>query len=994
MNVFHCTIKTMAICFLTAALFLQGCTSKNLETPKGFQIHPEFTMQLVASEPLVFDPVDMRFDEHGQTFILEMPGYPASDAESRLVQLIDSNHDGIYDNRKVVDDSLGVATSFMPYKNGFLVAAPPHLLWLIDADADGTIDTRKKLMNGFSTGNLQHNFNGLTYGLDNWIYAANGGNSGKPFFENKPDSILNLRGRDLKMDLGNEVLKAVGKSSGGFKITFDDWGHLFETHNLNHVSHLVFEDRYLEKVPVSPTHALMNISDHEENGTSRIYPIGEQETRVNHPEQSGYFSGACGITYYGGGAFPDAFNDNLLVADCVLNLIHFDILANDASTFKSSRMQEKREFLASSDRSFRPVNMEIGPDGALYVLDIHREVIEHPEWIPDEIEAKMDLNAGKDKGRIYKILPKNNWSPVKFDLIPDDLESLVSALNSTNQWTRNTAQRLLVTTKKMDAIPLLNELVETSNNPLARLHGLWTLEGLHALETSLLKKALQDPEAGIRENAIKIVEIRLNEESYLAEALIPLFQDPNARVRMQAALSLSTLNDSNYYELQDTIAKAAADMLANSENDVWAIRALASVIVPQALSFSQLLLNEKSKDLSARDTELLSILSEKIGRHETGKQLLSFLETINKTQPQNTAKTILVEALARGVNKNTLENLGYIERQALIKALNRMESQNDLNLIGATGNLRNVTGLPISTKIKGLIREASKSVLNSKVSSDERLAQLKLIGQDDFTNREELLYRLLDNTQPLALQLEALSQLQEANNKKVGERLLQLWPTLGPRARKKATDILLYQSHNHDALLTAMEKNEVSLGEFNLDLERRRTLLFWSEKEIQERAKSLFSDAGVVKRADAIEKMRPALAMAGTIASGSEIFKSQCAQCHRYGDTGQDVGPVLTEVNRKSKEALLYDILDPNAAVDTEYLNHSLKTKDGTILTGLVFLETDEEVGIKMIGGSEKIVAKTDIEQFGSLGSSMMFEGLENTINHQEMADLLAFLQQ
>jgi putative heme-binding domain-containing protein len=191
-----------------------------------------------------------------------------------------------------------------------------------------------------------------------------------------------------------------------------------------------------------------------------------------------------------------------------------------------------------------------------------------------------------------------------------------------------------------------------------------------------------------------------------------------------------------------------------------------------------------------------------------------------------------------------------------------------------------------------------------------------------------------------------------------------------------------------------MEKNEVNLGEFNLDLERRRTLLFWSSEDIQKRAQALFTDAGVVKRTDAIAQMRPALVMEGDIPSGGKVFDVQCAQCHRYGDKGKDVGPVLTEVNRKSKESLLYDILDPNAAVDTKYLNHQLKTKDGNILTGLVSHETDTEIGIKMIGGAEKIVLKTEIEQFSSLGSSMMFEGFEANMNQQEMADLLAFLQQ
>ena len=230
-------------------------------------------------------------------------------------------------------------------------------------------------------------------------------------------------------------------------------------------------------LPVEPGHSLINASDHDENGLSRIYPIGEQESRVNHPEQSGYFSGACGITFYGGGAFPEGFNNSLFVADVVLNLVHIDILSPDKAAFKASRHQEKVEFLASTDRSFRPVNLSTGPDGSLYLIDMYRQVIEHPEWIPDEIEATLDLKAGKDKGRIYRITPRGKSMPAPH--IFDDLraiDKIVEALASPNQWVRTTAQRLLVSLQGEAIVPALEALFQQTDQPLARLHAMWTLE--------------------------------------------------------------------------------------------------------------------------------------------------------------------------------------------------------------------------------------------------------------------------------------------------------------------------------------------------------------------------------------------------------------------------------------------------------------------------------------------------------------------------------------
>ena len=980
--------------FLIVSLLLIGCQSETSSTPEGFQIHPDFKLELVASEPLVFDPVEMQFDENLRAYVLEMPGYPLRDAESRLVELVDTDNDGTYDKRVVMDENLGVATSFMPYKEGFLVASPPHLLFIKDTNGDGKIDQRQKLMGGFSDENLQHNFNGLTYGLDNWIYAANGGNSGKPFFEDRPDSILDIRETNLRFDLENKRMAKVGRSSGGFKLTFDNWGHLFETHNLTHVSNLVFEDRYLKDISLGRERTLVNISDHEENGTSRIYPIGEQETRVNHPEQSGYFSGACGITHFGGGVFPTDFNNNILVADCVLNLIHLDVLSSEGSAFKTSRNREKVEFLASSDRSFRPVNMSVGPDGSLYVLDIHREVIEHPEWIPDELEEKMDLNAGKDQGRIYRIVPKENWSPISSDFNMDDVKGLVSFLGSKNQWTRTTAQRLLVTNNRQEAIPFLEAQFENSEDDLARLHSLWTLEGLGDLKTSVLKKALHDPSTGVRENAIKITESKLNNKIELVDELIVLVNDENQRVGMQAALSLGTLNSKNYNGRSEAIASSISKTVLASALDYWATIAMTTALQPQAFEFAQKLIVESKDELSEKSVELLGMLSEKIAKDQNIKGLTTLINDMKRTEVSPEIKTTLIESFASGLQKSEGQNWSPSNARNLTIALNGIESEEEVALIRATGSLRQAAGLSASTKIKGMMYTAGRAIFNTELSVENRLEQLRLLELDDFKNRAELLYRLLDNKQPLALQEEALSQLSDSDNRTIGKKLLELWPALGPMARKKATDILLYKSYNHDILLTAMENNTVNLGEFNLDLERRRTLLMWSEKDIQERTKKLFSDSGVVTRKDAIDNMRPALAMDGNATSGATVFNTLCAQCHSYRDQGKEVGPALTEVNRKSKESLLYDILDPNAGVDTKYLNHQVKTTDGNILTGLVFLETDTEIGLKMMGGDEKVIPKSTIESFSSLGTSMMFEGLEGSMTHQEMADLLAFLQQ
>lgn len=417
-----------AIVFCSLVLLSCGDQKKT----NDFEIENGFQLKLVASEPLIKDPVDLEFNEEGEAMVLEMPGYPLEDKQSRILILKDNDDDGVYDDSEVYAENLQMATSFLPYKLGVLVAAPPYLLYLKDFDEDNQADAVDTLMGGFSTGNLQHNYNGLTLGLDNWIYAANGGNDGKPYWWNDTTSRIDLRGQDFRVHLETKTLERLGESSGGFGLAMDEFGRLFETHNLTHISHLVFPDRYLKGMRLPSGHTLENISNHDENGLARIYPIGEQESRVNHPEQSGFFSGSCGVAYYEGGELGSQYNHTVWVADVVLNLIHVDKLLPNGASYNASRMLDKRDFLASTDRSFRPVNLTVGPDGSMYVVDMYRKVIEHPEWIPDEIEKNLDLEAGKDKGRIYKIT-RSNLDHKSEQTRFNTTEELINSLRHPNQ---------------------------------------------------------------------------------------------------------------------------------------------------------------------------------------------------------------------------------------------------------------------------------------------------------------------------------------------------------------------------------------------------------------------------------------------------------------------------------------------------------------------------------------------------------------------------------
>lgn len=953
---------------LSFSLLFIACKekNKNIET---YEIADGFRCELVASEPLIFDPVDIEFDENGEAFVLEMPGYPLEKKQSQIIHLIDEDKDGIFDKRFLFAENLNMASSILPYKKGFLVASPPYLLHVQDLDNNQKADKTDTLMGGFSKGNLQHNYNGLSFGIDGWIYAANGGNSGEPFWwPNSTQKIL-LHGQDFRFNIQKKLIERTGESAGGFGIAIDEYGRTFATHNMEHVSQLAYNEQYRDGSNLLQNHNLTNISNHEEAGTSRLYPLGEQESRLNHPEQSGYFSGGCGICYYGGGAFGEKYNNTIWVNDVVLNLVHVDKLSEYGAVQKAVRTINKKEIWTNSDRSSRPVNMTVGPDGAIYLVDMYRKVIEHPEWIPDDLEAKMDLNEGNTKGRIYRISKDKN------DLFKIDKNNVFASLNHPNQWVRNTAHRLLLEIKLTDnEVNILKKLLE-SKSQYARLHAMWVLWNIGKLPLENLLMLLDDEQSGIIENALKISENFIDNKQILRK-VAQLLNDKNDRVRMQAALSLSKNKKLPLPQNIEILEKAIAEA-SLMPMDQWNIAALTVLAKRISLNVLKKLPTNTNQDL------LISIAG-----NVTADSLESFLTFLNSSK-------YIPELAASMLTQQANFTQKVVSDDKILDILAKIENSKNPAILKATNILREKLGLPNSVYFKQLAKSALLKITNNTLSEKDRLEQLGLVESLPFAQKQNELYSCLDNKEPINIQIAALKQLYSNNSEKsIAKKLLEIWPNLGPLARKGAGDILLYTEAYNPVLLAGLEQGKINIGEMNFDLERRRQLLFWNtNKSINKRAAALFKDSGVSTRGEAIAKMKPALALKGNKKNGANIFLNTCSSCHQFGNMGKEVGPNLTEISRKSKETNLHDILDPNAAADTKYISHHLETTSGKTIIGIVSQENDQFIEMKQMGAITEKIPKSEIKYLKSLGKSYMIEGLEAGMSQQDMADLLAYLQ-
>ncbi len=964
-----CKSKLLLL-FSVVLLGANSCKTKKSTVP-GFELSDDFNIESIATEPMVNDPVDIAFDENGNMLVLEMPGYPFEDAQSKVLMLKDTNQDGKMDMAKTYASNLNMATSFMPYEKGILVAAPPYLLYCKDENKDERVEKVDTLMGGFAKGNLQHNYNGLTYGIDNWIYAANGGNDGKPFWWGDQNNSIDLRGKDFRFDIKNKKIEILGESSGGFGLAMDEYGRVFGTHNLTHVSQIVFPDRYIKGKNLLVDHTLQQISDHEENGLARVYPIGEQATRLNHPEQSGYFSGSCGITYYDGGSWGKKYDQTIWVNDVVLNLVHVDKLKEDHSAFKAMRLFNEKEFLATSDRSSRPVNLEVGPDGNMYLIDMYREVIEHPEWIPDEMEKTLNIHAGKDKGRIYKIYPSTNNITAK-NISFQDEQTCISFLSHKNAWFRKTAQRKLIERGiSNDGLAALKKIT-AANQPIPKLHALWILHALGKLEQSVLLNALEDANTGIRENALIMSEDFIQND-IIVQRMIQSMQDKAPRVAMQAALSTSTIPKESMLQYKKQLLQS----LKEPDNDKWNIAAktIAAKYFPLE-AFNVLLQSKNQSSLPASIALQL-------------KDSASAIENMLMAIRENKLGIAQTKEIIEQLNKGE----AVLQRPTIEPVLNNLESK-DIAIVPAIAKLRGRFQLPPSKQFIAFSKEAILKVNDASLSEEDRLKYASIIALLPYKEKSTALFACLQNNQPLKIQEQALLQLSKYKEKEIGHRVISMWSELSPSTRRYASDLLLYIETHHDALLSALEDGKIKIGEMNFDLERRRMLIAWTDDQsIRSRAKKLFSDEEIISRKDVMEKMRPALGLKGNPTNGQQVFQAICSNCHKYGNMGKEVGPVLTEINRKSKESIMHDILDPNAAVNTQYISHRVETKDGNIHVGIVDTENDQFVAIKKMGGEKITIQKKDMKKMNSMGTSLMMEGLEGSMSHQEMADLLAFLQ-
>jgi len=968
------------------------------EAVQSFEVADGFSLQLTAAEPLVSSPVAMQWDENGDLFVCEMRGYSEhrDDRLSRITRLRDLDQDGVYDESLVVVDQLLWPTALFPYDGGLFVVDAPDVLFFRDTDGDGRADQREVVLTELSVANVQGLANSFRWGLDNRLHLAGSSNGGLVYRPaDGPASAVELRGRDLALDPRTGVWSLTG-GAAQHGMAFDNWGRKFVCSNSDHIQQVLFDDRYVARNPkMIPAPARVSIAaDGPQAEVFRVSPVEPWRvlrTRLRVRGQvagpiegggraAGYFTGATGVNIYRGDAYPADWQDLTgeravaVVGDVGGNLIHRKQLDLDGQRFVATRVDEQREWVAARDTWFRPAQFENGPDGTLHVIDVYREVIEHPLSLPLEIKQHLDLNSGRDHERLYRIVPAGFRHRATPRLAAAPADELISLLEHPNAWHRETAARLLYQRPDPSIAPELARRATAAESPLGRLHALWGLAGMNHLDPSTLLRALQDPHPQVRRQALRLAErpwlLQDGEDGQGWDAkrltvMTKMVQDPSREVRCQVAFSVGSLPPDQ--------SEAGIDILCQlallHPHDPLLQTAIQSSLAGRADRFLRRWLAENA----AADGDPAWI----------AKLVTQMIAECEPTQLADVLQALI------GTSEEVGPDLLAVVKPILV-ALRRSDAAAD------TGSSAMIAAAEAQSRhLELTAMEVAEQAVQSYLQSDDprRVFPERVIERLAHVDPEVAIPKLLSWLEPrwpVDVQLLSIRTLTRFRGPQIAARYLEQWSAFSPRVRPVVMEALFADTAYVEATLVAALKDEIALND--LPLYRLQDLARRGAPRLRKMAEELIARGASSNRQSVVEQYRQRLNWPGDVGRGRQLFRQHCAGCHQLDGVGVPLGPSLRGLAPKGAEFILTNVLDPNLEVNPQFFNYLVLLQDGRTASGMIVEESAASLTVQRADHVRESLLRSEIEELRSTGQSLMPEGFERTLSPQDMTDLLRYL--
>ena len=935
-----------------------------------------FSVELVASEPDIVNPVSMTIDERGRFWITESLEYPRRDAgpgKDRVKILEDTDGDGKADKFSVFMEGLNIPSGIAVGHGGVWIANSPDILFVQDTDGDGKADTSEVVVTGFGRDDTHELPNSLTWGPDGWLYGLNGvfnpahvtyGPQNPNFTDGQSPwhftcAIFRIHPKTREFQVFCEG------TSNPWGIAFNDEGEAFiSACVIDHLWHLTETGYY-----------------HRQGGP---YPpfTWKIESIVGHKHQKAAY---CGIHWYDSDAYPEEYRKKLYMGNIHGSCINADRIERFESTYKAS---PEADLLSANDAWFMPVVQKTGPDGCLYILD----------WY-DRYHCYQDANrdpAGIDrlKGRLYRLRYKDTPRATSEDLSKLSDGDLVQQLGSGNGYRRDIAQRLL--TERLLAVGDHSKLIEILALAIA-LPGpeslgrgsIGTLVGSGRLTAEMYATLLNNGDDVARAWAVRSAGDWRELPESIAENVFELRNDPAPQVRVQVAIAAAKRRHPAIQVMPVLVA-----VLAQAGDDPLVPRIVWQNLHPLLETQTAEFVTEIERLPRPLPATVLDLLPRAVDR------------ILSTSKPDTSAVASYVRLLVNSASTEEDANRclqlltervrsGELAGDTLLQIRTQLERTliNTMNQKGIRPTLEPSVELGATLRIPHAMDRA-KALATKSQDDSTRLRFINALITAEADEALNLALDVLDKSKESDARRRAIQAIGRIRSTSATEALLERLPALPADVQPAALETLTDRTHSAAALLKLVGDGKLAASAINAN--QAQKMLSLRDAKL---ADLVTKHWGVVRterdpdRIELISRMRNELRTSeGDPIAGRVVFKKVCGQCHKMYGEGAEVGPDITRNGRASFEQLLSNVFDPSLVIGVSYQGTTVVTNDGRVISGLLAEDSPQRVVLKVQGDKQEIIARTDIDEVVPSKLSLMPEGLEKQIQPQEMRDLFAYI--
>jgi putative membrane-bound dehydrogenase-like protein len=962
------------------------------ESLATFRLPAGLAVQLVASEPLIHEPSGVCWDAQGRLFVAELHGYnlegqfdveelnktgrldtevrriaapPEAKAKAKAetfgtVKLLsDTDGDGRMDRATVFADKLPACYGICAARDGVIVTAAPQIIFLADRDGDGEAEVREVLYEGFGSEVFERNINQPQWGHDDWIYAGSGAAGGRITGPHLPQPV-DLPAADFRFKADGTAIEPLVGRTHTFGITLTDrdekivinttvagiltapvpWAALARNRDyaMGSVEYPLGGDR---AYPTSKPHPWR--TRREENAEfAKFY---KDRYGIAESAASGYFTSACGPLFYDDTALP-GLAGQLFACEPSQNLVTRGMIGRDNGRMTLARLPEEAEseFFTSTDTWFHATALAHAPDGGIAVVDFYREIIEDYSAIPRYLQQQYELDHGKDRGRIWKIVPAEPLPVVSADMTGLPTEALVEELASERFWRRQTARRLLVERRATSAAPAIATLVGPSSPRPAVVNALHALASLGVSDPEVIRRALAHPEPAVRVHAVAVAEPLIGADDALFDAVLARAEDSDADVVRRVAIAIGESTDPRVPDTLAAIARRSGDV-------PWMDAAVMSSVAGRAGQLLGILLADR--ETIGKAGGLVGPLATAVAARHVPEELSAAIAAIAAA-----ADAPLRRAAWQGMQQAFNAPASVALDDAAIAAIRTAARDPDPAIAESAGELVRLMRLETPEERLRRVESLAEKVGDPEADPETRLA--------------------------------AVAEMAAENDPAVTESLIASFESATPKVREAILEACFARADRLPAVVDALEQG---------------TLPPAACSAIQRTALEQHADAALAKRAHAqfakllanldgqIADYSRALANPRDRARGAALFSQHCGVCHQAHGVGVAVGPALAGEARQPEETLLVSILAPNAQITGGYTTYTVLTTGGQVFNGLLVADTASSVTLKQQEGKTQTVLRKEIDSISASPVSLMPESLAKQLSPQDVADILAWLR-